>query len=138
MSLRTRIRTYLGVDTLHRLESKMATITNALTALAKQVNDVSAAQASSFHNLQAAIDKLKSGELSSEQQAAVDEIEKSLTQLGDDAQSADDGYEPSTPPVLNGDTDTPAPADGTNPDVPADGTDAGAPAEGDTGRTSRR
>lgn len=82
----------------------MATITEALTALAEQVSAVSAAQATSFHNLQAAIETLKSGELSADQQAAVDQIEASLTTLADDAQKADDGFEPVEPPADGGDT----------------------------------
>lgn len=92
----------------------MATITDALTALAEQVNAVSAAQATSFLNLQSAIDKLKSGELTAEQQDAVAQIEKSLTTLADDATKADDGYEPVAPPADGGDV----PADGG--DTPVD------------------
>lgn len=110
-------RAVLGTDILPRLERHMATITEALTALAEQVNAVSAAQASSFHNLQVAITTLKSGELSAEQQAAVDQIVKSLSGLADDAQKADDGYEPAQNPA--GDV----PADGTpveGGDTPAD------------------
>lgn len=128
-TLRDRAREWLGITTLHHhirgMEHTMATITDALTALAKQVNDVSAAQASSFHNLQAAIDTLKSGELSAEQQDAVDQIEKSLLKMGEDARGADDGYEPTEPPAdepNGGDIpgDLPTPADNTS-DQPVDG-----------------
>jgi guanyl-specific ribonuclease Sa len=115
-ALRTHVRAYLGVDAIPRLESTMATITDALTALAEQVNAVSAAQASSFSNLQNAIAKLKSGDLSAEQQDAVNQIEKSLLTMGEDAQRADDGFEPtdSNAPVEPG-SDVPA---GTEPTAP--------------------
>jgi uncharacterized protein (DUF3084 family) len=120
--IRDAVRRFIGTKSIsHHLadmEERMATITEALTALAEQVNAVSAAQATSFHNLQAAIDKLKSGELTAEQQDAVDQIEQSLTTMAADAQAADDGVEPAdnggqgggTPPTDGGDT----------PDVPAE------------------
>ena len=129
-SFPARVRHWLGLDDitghLRRIEDTMATITDALNALATQVNAVSAAQATSFHNLQAAIDKLKSGELTADQQDAVDQIEKSLTTIADDATKADDGFEPAddnggnTPPANGG--DTPVVPGG---DVPVDGGDTG-------------
>jgi hypothetical protein len=129
-TLRDWTREWLGITALHHhlrgMEHTMATITDALTRLAQQVNDVSAAQASSFHNLQAAIDTLKSGELSTEQQDAVDQIEKSLIKMGEDARTADDGYEPAGPPAdepTGGDVpgDLPTPADNST-DQPVDDT----------------
>lgn len=107
--IRTSLRAQLGTDILPRLESRMSEITDALNALALQVNAVSATQATSFTNLQNAITELKSGKLSAEQKEIVGRIEESLVKLGDDAQRADDGTEPAEP---------------TNPDVPAEPTPA--------------
>ncbi len=93
VSLRNHIRRYLGIDRIPRMETTMSEITDALNRLAQQVNGVSAAQATSFHNLQVAIEELKAGKLSTEQAEIVDRIEKSLTKLGEDAQAGDDGFE---------------------------------------------
>lgn len=92
--LQARIRAYLGTDLLPRMEHTMSDITDALNRLAQQVNGVSAAQATSFHNLQVAIDELKAGKLSAEQQEIVTRIEGALTKLGEDAAAGDDGFEP--------------------------------------------
>ncbi len=95
--MRDWLRRYLGtrqaLNHLADLEERMSEITDALNRLAEQTNAVSAAQATSFSNLQAAINDLKAGKLSPEQQEIVTRIENSLTKLGDDAQRADDGYE---------------------------------------------
>ena len=108
--MRTWIRAYLGT---HHLEEHMATITDALNRLASQVNAVSAAQATSFTNLQNAIVELRAGNLSPEQQALVDQIEASLVKLGDDAQAGDDGFEPQPPTDEQpGDEDPTVPVDG--------------------------
>jgi hypothetical protein len=99
--------------TLTRMEIDMAKIIDSLRALAEQTNQVSAAQATSFSNLQNAVARLeqavRDGEVSPEVQAAVDELSASLTRLGDDARRADDGFEPA--PV----EPTPAPVEGETP-----------------------
>ncbi|GAB7053115.1 hypothetical protein [Catenuloplanes indicus] len=103
-----------------RQEITMASVIDALRALAEQTNDVSAAQATSFTNLQNAVARLeqavRDGEVSPEIQAAVDELSASLTRLGDDARRADDGFEPQ--PETPADPEQPAeplPADGETP-----------------------
>jgi len=87
--------------TLTRMETEMATVIESLRLLAEQTNAVSAAQATSFSNLQNAVSRLeqavRDGEVSPEIQAAVDELSASLTRLGDDARRADDGFEPQEP-----------------------------------------
>lgn len=102
-----------------RMESDMATVIDALRALAEQTNAVSAAQATSFSNLQGAISKLqeaiRNGEVSPEVQAAVDEVTASLTRLGDDARRADDGFEPAVEPQPE---PVPPVEGGTEPAVP--------------------
>lgn len=111
--IRASLRTQLGTDTLPRLEQKMSEITDALNALAEQVSGVSAAQATSFHNLQAAIDELKAGKLNAEQKEIVGRIETALTKLGEDAQRADDGTEPVEQPPVDPNAPT-----GENPNAP--------------------
>ncbi|MFC3736537.1 hypothetical protein [Paractinoplanes deccanensis] len=110
----------------------MATVIEALTALAEQVNRVSAAQATSFTNLQNAIAELKRGELTDEQARLVAQIEDSLTTLADDAQRGDDGYEPQQsgdgqPDVVLPETDPQEPGAEeptvTEPKVPAEPAD---------------
>ncbi len=122
MSIRDRLRTYLGT---HNLEDRMSQITDALNRLASQVNAVSAAQATSFTNLQNAIEQLKAGNLDDEQRALVDQIETSLTKLGEDAQRADDGHEPAVDP---GDEQP------TDPDAPVTDPQGDVLPEGNTGR----
>lgn len=104
--MRDWIRRQLGT---HNLEETMSQITDALNRLAEQTNAVSAAQATSFTNLQNAINELRAGNLDAEQQALVDQIEQSLTKLGDDAERADDGFEPADP------TEPSDEAEGTGP-----------------------
>lgn len=109
-----------------RQEQTMATILDALNALAEQTNAVSAAQATSFSNLQNAVARLekavRDGEVSPEIQAAVDELSASLTRLGDDARRADDGHEPQpetpTDPEVQAESTPEPPADATEPTVP--------------------
>jgi hypothetical protein len=96
--LRTHLRDYLGITEINdRMETAMSEITDALNRLAAQVSDVSAAQATSFSNLQTAINELKAGKLDAQQREIVGRIESALTKLGEDAQVADDGYEPVQP-----------------------------------------
>lgn len=147
VSLRDHLRRYLGTDNLPK-EHTMSEITDALNRLAQQVNGVSAAQATSFHNLQVAIDELRAGKLTAEQAEIVDRIEKSLTKLGEDAQAGDDGFEPVEQPTEVPGDQTPTvpgteepPTDGTTPveagtDVPADQPVESEPTDG--GSTSRR
>jgi hypothetical protein len=140
LSLRARvqaaIRDYLGISdvvrsqarnrlTLIKLGVTVATISDALTRLAEQVNAVSAAQATSFTNLQNAVARLRSGELTAEQQDAVDQIERSLLTMGEGAQRADDDVEGDDAPPAD------APAEQLATDASADGEtvpDADAPA----------
>jgi hypothetical protein len=124
-SLRDAVRHYLGTahidtipDHLHRMENTMSEITEALNRLAQQVNGVSAAQATSFHNLQVAIDELRAGKLSAEQAEIVDRIEKSLTKLGEDAAAGDDGFEPTPAPETPGGETPAGPVD--TPELPGD------------------
>lgn len=130
------IRDYLGTAhlnrqvrrALHHLTEQgttMATITEALTRLAEQVNAVSAAQATSFANLQSAVGALKRGDLSEDQQAAVDQIEASLLTMGEDAQRADDDVEPEVPAdPTDGDPTEPTPdvLDDATGEIPGDTT----------------
>jgi hypothetical protein len=88
----------LGTDRIQNLEETMATVVEALNALAAQQAEVSAAQATSFTNLQAAIERLETavanGEVSPEIQAAVDQLTAGFTAMKDAADTADDGTEP--------------------------------------------
>ncbi len=136
--LRDRVRIWLGTDqiaSLHRrldaLEATMSEITDALNRLAQQVNGVSAAQATSFHNLHVALEGLKAGNLTDEQRALVTQIETSLTKLGEDAAAGDNGFEPTPAPV----EETPqVPVDNT-PTVPVENVPVEeTPAEGSTRR----
>ncbi|MET0416043.1 MAG: hypothetical protein ABW022_08485 [Actinoplanes sp.] len=115
-SLRDHIRRYLGTYALPRMEHRMTTVSEALTRLTEQVNRVSAAQATSFSNLQNAIAELKRGDLTAEQQALVDQIETSLTTLADDAQRADDGHEPVEEPTQPAPVEEPVDVQPATPD----------------------
>jgi type VI protein secretion system component VasK len=108
-----RLRALLGIthinerlEHLHeharRQENTMATVIEALEALTAQQAETSAAQSTSFANLQAAVERLESavanGEVSPEIQAAVDQLSAGFTAMKEQADAADDGTEP-TPPA---------------------------------------
>ncbi len=98
--LRLRLR---RIETqLTQQETTMATVLEALAALAAQQSATSEAQTTAFRNLQAAIDRLedavRDGEVSPEVQAAVAELTAGFDAMKEAADRADDGYEP-TPDV---------------------------------------
>jgi 3-oxoacyl-(acyl-carrier-protein) synthase len=112
--IRKSLRGLLGTDTiLTRMEHTMAKVIDLLNGLVAQETAASAAQATSFHNLQSAIDNLqqavRDGEVSPEIQAAVDQLSAGFTSLQQAADDADTGFEPAEP---------------SNPDVPAEPTPA--------------
>jgi hypothetical protein len=117
LSLRTRLRAYLGTDLLPLLESQMSTVLESLQALAAQQTEASAAQQASFSNLHGAIQRLeqavRNGDVSPEIQTAVDDLKRGFDTMRDTAVQADDGFEPVDAPTPG--TDAPA-----NPDVPAE------------------
>ncbi len=86
----------------------MADWITVLNGLVSQTEAASAAQATSFSNLQNAITRLQNTGLDDEQRALVQQIETSLTKLGEDAQHADDGHEPTPEPDPVDSDDTPA------------------------------
>lgn len=126
--LRTWIRRYLGTTTL---EETMATVLDALQQLAAQQQAASAAQLTSFTNLQGAVQRLETavrdGEVSPEIQAALGDLKAGFDTMLTAAQTADDGYEPTPEPEQPAEPvdETPAPVEG---DTDAD----------DSGTTSRR
>lgn len=100
-ALNNAVRTYLGTDHIPYLEELMATILEALNALTAQQAEATAAQTTSFANLQAAVERLEQavadGTVSPEIQAAVDELSAGFTAMKDAADAADDGTEPVEP-----------------------------------------
>lgn len=96
----TLVRQWLGTS---NLEATMATVVEALESLAAQQAEVSAAQATSFDNLQGAVERLeqavRDGEVSPEIQSAVDELTAGFTAMKDAATAADDGVEQPTEPT---------------------------------------
>jgi len=116
-SLKQHLRTYLGIAGLHHhideLESNMADWNTVLNGLVEQTTATSAAQATSFSNLQNGLnaqgDQIRElrqllddaianqGTVTPEMQAKVDEISQSLTTMKDAADSADNGFEPVEP-----------------------------------------
>jgi uncharacterized phage infection (PIP) family protein YhgE len=114
------IQHWLGTDRIPRLESTMARINDALNALVAQQEQASAAQLTSFSNLQAGVDRLKAvvdrlqeqvedPELTGEAQAAMDQLTSGFDSMVRDAQRADDVVEEPTG------GETPAPVDETIP-----------------------
>jgi seryl-tRNA(Sec) selenium transferase len=102
------VRRYLGTDHLIALESDMATVLEALQGLAAQQQELSAAQATSFSNLQAAVDRLEaavaSGDVSPEIASAVKDLSDGFDAMRSAAEAADDGVEPAPPaPSESGD-----------------------------------
>jgi hypothetical protein len=63
----------------------MSEITDAMNRLAAQPNRPTAAQATSFHNLDAALSDLKATKLTPVQQEIVKQLEKSLATIGMEA-----------------------------------------------------
>lgn len=117
--LRSGLRRYLGIEHIHehlqRMENTMANWQNVLNGIVEQTTAASAAQATSFHNLQSAIDRqtgqladlaqqladavANNGEVTPEMQAKVDQITQSLTDMKDAADAADNGFEPVEEPT---------------------------------------
>jgi hypothetical protein len=111
--LRDHVRAYLGTDRIPRLESTMAKVIDLLNGLIAQQTAASAAQATSFSNLQNAITRLeqavRDGEASPEIQAAVNDLRGGFETLQRAADEADNGHEPVAPEQ---------PADPTQPQAP--------------------
>lgn len=152
LSLRDRIRAYLGVDALQRIEETMATeFLTMLQGIAAQTSELTATQQASFVNIHNAINRQtqqitdlrqqltdalqNQGKVTPEMQAKADEIAQSLADLKKGAETADDGFEPVEEPT------EPAPGDET-PTVPTESTDPNgnvpAPGDGDVSGTFRR
>ncbi|GGN39558.1 hypothetical protein FHR83_006692 [Actinoplanes campanulatus] len=89
------IRRLTGTDIL---EEHMARIIDLLNGLVAQQTAASAAQATSFNNLHAAIDRLETavrdGEASPEIEAAVGQLRDGFDALQKAADDADNGHEP--------------------------------------------
>ncbi len=102
--MRTWIRHYIGT---RQLEETMAKVIDLLNGLVAQQTAASAAQATSFSNLQNAITKLETavrdGEASPEIEAAVGQLRDGFDALQRAADDADNGHEPAddTEPVDN-------------------------------------
>lgn len=134
--LRDQIRRYLGTDTIHDLEVTMATVLESLRSLAEQQRAASAAQLTSFSNLQSAVQRLETavrdGEVSPEIESAVADLKMGFDTMLEAANRADDGHEPTPDVPAEPGTDTP-PVEG-EPTVPVEG-DTGTD---ETTRTTRR
>jgi hypothetical protein len=136
-ALRTKVRAYLGTDTLPRMESQMTTFLTLLTGLAEQQSAASAAQQASFLNLHNALGKLEQsvrdlqqavtdGQASDEVAAVAAQISENLTAMKTAADTADDGFEPVVEPTDPGTPTEPTPGEPVDPDAPvADGTTTG-------------
>jgi hypothetical protein len=131
MTLAMRIQRWLGIDHLHthlqRIEADMAKVIDLFNGLVAQEAAASAAQATSFHNIDVAFAKLQdaiaNGDASPEVQAAADQLAAGFASLQKAAEDEGKLYEPADD---NGDQ----PADGG--DTPVDnGGDV--PDSGDTG-----
>nr|WP_221374382.1 hypothetical protein [Actinoplanes polyasparticus] len=106
MDLRDRIRAYLNTDRLPRMEQNMADWLTTLNGLVQQTTAASAAQATSFSNLQGAIGRQtadiaelrrlleQAGEVTPEMQALAAQIGQSLDDMKKAAETADNGFEP--------------------------------------------
>lgn len=120
--LQQHIQRWLGIDHLHhhlrRQENLMAQVIDLLNGLIAQDTAASAAQATSFHNIDAAIADLKAavanqGEATPEVQAAVDKLSAGFASLQKAAEDEGKLYQPAdnngdqpvvTPPADGGDT----------------------------------
>ncbi len=117
---RTRIRAYLGTDHLTRIEADMAKVIDLFNSLVAQEAATSAAQATSFHNIDLAFKKLQdavaNGDASPEVQAAADQLAAGFASLQKAAEDEGNLYQP---PADGGDT---PPAGGDTPpgDVPVE------------------
>jgi hypothetical protein len=119
--LQQHLQRWLGIDHLHhhlrRQENLMAQVIDLLNGLIAQDTAASAAQATSFHNIDAAIADLRQavanqGEATPEVQAAVDKLSAGFASLQKAAEDEGKLYEPAdngdqpvvTPPADGGDT----------------------------------
>jgi hypothetical protein len=158
-SLRDAVRHYLGTahidtipDRLHRMEQTMATWTTVLNGLVEQTTAASAAQATSFSNLQGAINRqteaiadlqrqlAEAGEVTPEMQARVAEISAALDDMKKAADTADNGFEPvdeaPEQPSETPDNEVPVEEQPTTPGVEVPPTDQ--PADTPDDGTARR
>jgi hypothetical protein len=137
--LQQHLQRWLGTDHLHhhlrRIEARMSEMTDLLHGLLQQEADASAAQATSFHNIDVAFQELKTaianGDVTPEVQDAADKLSAgfaSLQKAAEDegrlyAPADDNGDQPVvTPPADGGDT----PVDNGG-DVPDSGDTGDAP-----------
>ena len=122
ITFRDLVRSYLGTDNIHditddltRIEANMAKVIDLLNGLVQQQADASAAQTTSFHNIDLAFQKLQdainAGDVSPDVQTAVDQLSAGFTSLQKAAEDEGNLYQPPT--------DTPPPSTDTPPsDVP--------------------
>ncbi|WP_213004864.1 hypothetical protein [Paractinoplanes toevensis] len=132
LSLKHRIRRYLGTHLLPHLEDHMTTFVTLLNGLAAQQQEASAAQQASFVNLHNAIGRLDqsvrdleqavaNGDASPEVEAKAAEISQALADMKSAADTADNGFEP---------VEEPPAEEPAQPEAPVEpGTET--PAEGD-------
>jgi hypothetical protein len=132
-ALSDRVRQWLGIDHLHhhlrRQENLMAQVIDLLNGLIAQDTAASAAQATSFHNIDAAFADLKQavadqGEASPEVQAAVDKLSAGFASLQKAAEDEGKLYAPADDSGDQG-GDTPPADGGDTPDQPVDDGDNG-------------
>lgn len=118
--LAEQIQQWLGIDHLHeqlrRIEAHMSEMTDLFNGLVAQQEAASAAQTTSFHNIDAAFAELKdalaNGTVTPEVQAAADKLSAGFASLQKAAEDEGTLYAPVEPPADGGDT----------PDQPVDDT----------------
>lgn len=127
---RHHIRAYLGTAHIAHLEVSMSKVIDLLNNLIAQDTAASAAQASSFHNIDAAFkalqDAINNGDASPEVQAAADQLSAGFASLQKAAEDEGKLYQPAepsdpgtdVPPVDSGD-------EPSDPDVPVENTKNG-------------
>lgn len=131
-ALSQRVQRWLGLDHIHRqlrgIEADMAKVIDLFNGLVAQQTAASAAQASSFHNIDVSFQKLRdaiaNGDATPEVQAAADELSKGFASLQKAAEDEGTLYAPADDPTdpTGGDTPAQPPADGGDT-PPVDGGD---------------
>jgi outer membrane biosynthesis protein TonB len=127
-TFRSRVRAFLGLNALPRMESTMTSMLTLLQGLSAQTSEASAAQQASFLNLHNGLDRLSqnvrdlqeqvaNGDVSPEVQALATQLSENLTTIKKAAETADDGFEPVEVPGDDEPTDPGTPA---TPEVPAE------------------
>ena len=141
--LRDRIRAYLGVESLPRLENTMTTMLELLTGLTAKTDEASAAQQASFLNLHNAVTRLEqnvralqeqvaNGDASPAVQELAGKLAENLATMKKAAETADDGFEPvEAPTEPTTPVDPSAPVDPTAPVEPTPETPAEPTVPGD-------